>query len=91
MIALANAVNGALDHALGLGAQLEELSSQSSLDTPVNRPLHRLPAAVERALARLPRPHPLDRPIGVLRNGMQRNGRADRLAQLVADGGMIDV
>jgi hypothetical protein len=91
LVELADAVNGALDHACAFGEQLEELCAQNALNTPLNRPSHPLPAAVTSALARLPRPHPLDTPIAVLRSGMQSDARARRLAVLIGDEQIEDV
>ena len=82
MVALAVEFTAALDAALGIGEQLRELTLRdhpTSIGAASN-----LPAVVEQALSRMPRPDPLNTPLHILRNGGSSGALAKRLSDLAA-------
>jgi hypothetical protein len=91
MIIMAREFMTALDRAMEIGEQLEALSLNNGLHTPINCALPTIPAEVARALERLPRPHPLDVPLNLLRNPAHCDAYAKLFAELTADEPMIDL
>lgn len=85
LIGKAAKFTAAFDHALALGAELQDLSSRSFLHTPLNAVRPSVPVEVTKALLRLPPPDLLNTPIDVLRSGGRSNAYAERLAELTAD------
>jgi hypothetical protein len=89
MIDLAGALNASMDRAMEIGAELEALSMREGRPTAIGTGPS-VPAAVTRALERLPTRNPLDIPVYELRGGgMQSDRWARRLEALTADS--IDV
>jgi hypothetical protein len=86
LIALADTFTAALDAALEVGEQLQTLAAPDHLNRPLNAALPTIPATVQAALKRLPKPNPLDVPLNILRggNGGYSDTGANRLAQLIA-------
>jgi hypothetical protein len=85
MVDLAGEFTAALDAAEAIGRELEALSLRDGSPAAIGTG-PTLPAAVARALERLPARNPLDVPIYELRGGGMRSDRwARRLAELMAD------
>ena len=82
---MAQKFEASFDAALALGRKLEELSLGDSRPGPIGA-ASILPAAVTRALARLPKLSPYDTPIPQLRGGRISDAWRSRLDALSADG-----
>jgi hypothetical protein len=84
MVELARQFEAQFDHAIETGEQLRELSTLDHKPIPLGA-RSTLPAAVTRALERLPKRNPLDTPIDQLRGAAVHSDRwSKRLAQLTA-------